>query len=127
MRNPEIIRTGNPNGEGMTIKYPTSVGTEIFALGIPNTWSGKGWALGPTWCYLIISDKVILVDTGRYGTLGALKDLLSVIGKRITDIDAVIPTYCHEDHDGNIAQIQRETNVDVWAHRLYPEMIAYHP
>jgi len=42
MIEPQIIKHGSENGDGMVIRYQTQVGTEIFGLGIPNTYSGTG-------------------------------------------------------------------------------------
>ena len=127
MKTPEIVQPGKNNGEGMVIRYKTSRGTDIFGLAVPNLWGGEGWDLGPTWCYLVLGQKTILIDTGRFGNFEILVNLLGTIDKKLSDIDAIIVTHSHEDHDGNLPEIIEAAQPELWAHTVYPCMIAYHP
>ncbi len=127
MKTPDIIRQGKDNGEGMVIHYQTSKGTDIFGLGILNLWGGEGWDLGPTWCYLVLGQKTVLIDTGRFGNFEILKNLLGTIDIQFSDIEAIIVTHSHEDHDGNLPEILEAAQPELWAHTVYPCMIAYHP
>jgi len=111
----------------MVIRYQTSKGTNIFGLAIPNIRAEVDWDLGPTWCYLVLGKKTTLVDTGRYGTFGVLRTLLKSVGKEPSDIDRIIITHSHEDHDGNLAEIISAGEAELWAHSIYRQMISYHP
>ena len=126
MKTPDIILKGSDNGEGMIIHCKTKKGTDIFALAIPNIYEGENWDLGPTWCYLILGKKNILIDTGRFGNYGLFKTLLKTIDKKPSDIDRIIVTHSHEDHDGNIWDIISANEVEIWAHPIYSQMISYH-
>ena len=126
MKTPEIIISGKPNGEGMVVRYQTIRGTDIFGLGIPNIYLNAGWDLGPTWCYLIVGRKISLIDTGRFGNYAVLESMLKSIGKGFSDIDRIILTHSHEDHDGNIAEILPSVQGELWAHAIYRQMISYH-
>ena len=127
MKTPEIIVRGKDNGEGMVIHYKTSRGTEVFGLAVPNMYTHADWDLGPTWCYLIAGRKTTLIDTGRLGNFNLFCSLLKSTGKKITDIDRVVVTHSHEDHDGNLAEIMSASGAELVAHEIYQSMISYHP
>ena len=111
----------------MVLHYRTDRGTDIYALAVPNLWGGEGWDLGPTWCYLIASGESVLIDTGRFGNYEVLKSQLEVVGKHLDDIDVIIVTHCHEDHDGNLPEVMAEGHHQLWAHPIYQSMISYFP
>ena len=111
----------------MVIHFQTSMGTSIFGLGMPNIYANTDWDVGPTWCYLILGTKITLIDTGRGGNFQVFIDLLKSIGKELSNIDRIIITHSHEDHDGNLAEILSAAQAELWAHRTYSQMISYHP
>jgi len=126
MKVPDVIHSGKRNGEGMVLRYQTARGTHIYGLGIPNIYSGADWDLGPTWCYLIAGHKTTLIDTGRFGNYDALESMLKLIGRVFSDIDRIIITHSHEDHDGNLSEIRDSVQGELWAHLIYRQMISYH-
>ena len=126
MKAPEIIVRGKENGEGMIVRHRTSRGTEIFGLGMPNIYAHADWDLGPTWCYLIFGRKTTLIDTGRLGNFEVFISLLKSIGKKPSDVDRIIITHSHEDHDGNVAELMSAASAQLLAHELYQPMISYH-
>ena len=111
----------------MVIHYETAKGTDIFGLAMPNVYSTADWDLGPTWCYLVLGRKTTLIDTGRPGNFEFFESLLNSIGKEVSDIDRVIPTHSHEDHDGNLFEVLSSARAELWAHPIYRQMISYHP
>ncbi|MDY6912130.1 MAG: MBL fold metallo-hydrolase, partial [Chloroflexota bacterium] len=121
-----LIVNGTEDGEGMVVHHRTSGGTDIFGLGVPNIHSNLDWDLGPTWCYLICAQKTVLIDTGRFGNFDVLKNLLKSVDKEISDLDVVIPTHSHEDHDGNLPEVSFVAKPEIWAHPIYRKMICYH-
>ena len=127
MKTPEIIVSGKRNGEGMVVRYQTVKGTDIFGLGIPNIHLNSDWDLGPTWCYLIVGRKTSLIDTGRFGNYAVFESILKSIGKVFSDIDRIILTHSHEDHDGNLSEIFPSVQGELWAHSIYRKMISYYP
>jgi len=126
MKTPDVIIRGRDNGEGMVIHYKTDKGTDVFGLGVPNVYIDADWDLGPTWCYLISGRKTTLVDTGRLGKFNVLGALLEAVGKQFSDIDRIVVTHSHEDHDGNVAEIISTAHAELWAHSIYRQMISYH-
>jgi glyoxylase-like metal-dependent hydrolase (beta-lactamase superfamily II) len=127
MKTPDVIVKGKDNGEGMVIHYRMTRGTDVFGLGIPNIYTHTDWDLGPTWCYLILGQKTTMVDTGRIGNFEVLGSLLKSTGRGFSDIDRIIITHSHEDHDGNVAEIVSAAQAELWAHTIYRQMISYHP
>jgi glyoxylase-like metal-dependent hydrolase (beta-lactamase superfamily II) len=61
------------------------------------------------------------------GKFDILESLLKSTGKGLSDIDRVIITHSHEDHDGNLAQVLSVAKAELWAHPIYRQMISYHP
>lgn len=127
MQVPDVILWGKDNGEEMVIHLQTKRGTHIYGLGVPNIYAESDWDLGPTWCYLIKGRKNTLLDTGRFGNYDALKSLMEKIEVKLTDIDRIIITHSHEDHDGNLAEISASARAELWAHQLYQPMVSYYP
>lgn len=111
----------------MVVRYETSRGKEVIGLAVPNSYAGEDWDLGPTWCYLIKGSITTLIDAGRLGTLDALRDMLKTVGVELPDIDRLVVTHSHEDHDGNLASVLEATGAELWAHTLYRYMISYYP
>ncbi len=127
MNEPDIIIQGEKNGEGMIIHSRTSKGTSIFGLAVPNIYTDTDWDLGPTWCYLIFGNKITLIDTGRLGNFLLFKEMINSLDIQLSDIDRIIITHHHEDHDGNLAEIISDAKPELWAHEIYGAMISYHP
>lgn len=127
MKTPDVILQGKDNGEGMIVHHQTTKGTDIFGLAIRNINGSSEWDLGPTWCYLILGQKTTLIDTGRFGNSEILEALMKTVGKELSDIDRIIVTHSHEDHDGNVVDILPAAQAELWAHSIYPGMISYHP
>jgi len=127
MKTPGIITRGKDNGEGMVIHYRTSRGTDIYGMALPNIYAHSDWDLGPTWCYLIAGRNTTLIDTGRVGNFEVFTSLLESTGKKPTDIDRIVISHSHEDHDGNVAEILSAAKAELLAHKIYQSMISYHP
>ena len=76
---------------------------------------------------MIAGQKTTLIDTGRIGNFEIFGSLLKSTGKGLSDIDRIVITHSHEDHDGNVAEIISATQAELWAHTIYRHMISYHP
>ena len=59
---------------------------------------------------------VTVVDTGHPRSWRAFRSALDEIGRRPSDVEAVVLTHGHFDHVGFAARAQRELGVEVWAH-----------
>ncbi|GIT13940.1 MAG: hypothetical protein CM1200mP35_07600 [Chloroflexota bacterium] len=60
----------------------------------------KGFHIpGPTWAYLFENEGLTLIDAGKLGSFSKLDDGLECAGFRAKDIQRVIITHGHEDHE----------------------------
>ncbi len=76
-----------------------------------------------SYCYLIRSDKNILIDSGTASDFEVLKSYLEDIGMSYKDIDIVINTHEHFDHIGGNLYLQE--NSIIMTHRLSAVKIEY--
>jgi glyoxylase-like metal-dependent hydrolase (beta-lactamase superfamily II) len=70
--------------------------------------------------------RVLVVDTGLPGTWDVLGHALRRLGRRPSDVAAVVLTHAHFDHTGSASRAQSVLGVPVWLHREdFP--VAAHP
>ena len=122
----EVIHEGDASGNEMTVRFRLPSGLEIFGLPTKNFYGGH-WDLGPTWNYAVLNDRPFLVDAGRFGqgnNLIAMMESVGLIGK---DLDFVLISHGHEDHDGGLAELVNATHLDVKAHAIYAHLIKKYP
>jgi glyoxylase-like metal-dependent hydrolase (beta-lactamase superfamily II) len=68
-----------------------------------------------------------LIDPGAQGSFSEVEDGLRVAGYSVSDIDRVIVTHGHSDHDGSTAQLVNSADAQLCAHTMYAALIAYNP
>lgn len=122
MNHPEIIQQGDASGNGMLVKFHLPSGLEIIGLPTKNFYGGH-WDLGPTWNYAVLADKPFLVDSGRYGQGKYLLEMMNTVGINPSDIDFILISHSHEDHDGGLAELVSLTDLNVKAHKVYDLLI----
>ena len=121
----DVLRSGDPQGNRMALRLTTLGGTVIHAIGVPQDWPSR---TGPTWCYVLENEGTTLIDPGAQGSFAELKDGLAAIGYGVRDIDRVIVTHGHADHDGSAAELMDSaSDAHLWAHRMYAALIGYNP
>ena len=78
--------------------------------------------------YLVTDDdgRVLVVDTGLPATWDLLGRALRDLGRRPSDIAAVVLTHAHFDHTGSAAALQSRLGVPIWLHDE-DTTIAAHP
>ena len=116
----EILKKGDDSGNGTLIKYTSSTGAVIKAIGVPQSWRTT---LGPTWCYVIEGDDLTLVDPGCYGSLTYLEQGLEALGRSLTDVARIVVSHGHMDHDGSCPPVIRKSGAELWAHEIYGFML----
>lgn len=119
-----VLRKGDASGNRMVLRLTTHRGTNIHAIGVPQDWPSR---TGPTWTYLFENDGLTLVDAGAVGSFRALTEGIAQAGFQVQDIDRVIITHGHADHDGAAAQLADEAGAEVWAHEIYAHLLDYDP
>ena len=122
----EVIQKGDSNGNGMLIRIKLPSGHEILGLPTENAYGG-GWDLGPTWNYVVLDEKPFLVDTGKFGLGGRLLDMMKYAGISGKDLDFVMVSHGHEDHDGSLFEIAESTGAKVKGHDIYDRLIRFYP
>jgi glyoxylase-like metal-dependent hydrolase (beta-lactamase superfamily II) len=122
----EVIRQGDESGNGMVVRIPFPSGLEIIGLATKNFYGGD-WDFGPTWNYVVLADKSFLLDTGRVGMGPKLLDMIESSGVSIRDLDFLVLSHGHEDHDGGLCDVAKATRAPVKAHRIYERLIRFHP
>ena len=114
----EIVRSGDSSGNNMIIRARLSSGRDIYGFATDNFYGGD-WDLGPTWNYLVVSERPFLLDTGRRGKGRELLGMIESVGFKPGDIDSIVISHGHEDHDGSIFEIAGMTGARVLAHEIY--------
>ncbi|UCG09037.1 MAG: MBL fold metallo-hydrolase [Desulfobacterales bacterium] len=122
----EVIHQGDESGNDMTVKYRLPSGLEIFGLPTMNFYGGH-WDLGPTWNYAVMADKPFLVDSGRFGQGQKLVGMMDSVGIDPEDLEFVLISHSHEDHDGGLAELVKSTRLKVKAHAIYDLLIRKYP
>ena len=126
MQNRNIIKNGDPSGNGMVVSFRLPSGLEIFGLPTENFYS-SGWDLGPTWNYAVMADTPFLVDAGRYGQGPNLLKAMEIAGISPTELEFVLISHSHEDHDGGLAELVKLTELRIKAHTIYERLIRKYP
>jgi glyoxylase-like metal-dependent hydrolase (beta-lactamase superfamily II) len=100
----EILKHGDDSGNGTLVKYTSSTGAVIKAIGVPQSWKTT---LGPTWCYVIEGDELTIVDPGCYGSVTYLEQGLEALGYALSSVDRIVISHGHMDHDGSCGEKSR--------------------
>ncbi|MGC8495156.1 MAG: MBL fold metallo-hydrolase, partial [Syntrophobacteraceae bacterium] len=72
-----------------------------------------------TWNYLVCGDRPFLVDAGRRGTGLRLLEMIASVGFDPREIETIVVSHGHEDHDGGIFEVAGKTAARVTAHEAY--------
>jgi glyoxylase-like metal-dependent hydrolase (beta-lactamase superfamily II) len=84
----------------------------IHCLPIPTP-----WAVGRVNCYLVEDDPLTLVDTGPNSAiaLDELERALGAHGRRVEDLERIVLTHHHPDHEGLLEILKRRSGAEVCA------------
>lgn len=122
----EVMHAGDDSGNEMLVRFRLPSGLEIFGLPTKNFYGGH-WDLGPTWNYAVLADRPFLVDAGRFGQGERLVEMMKEIGISAADLEFVLISHSHEDHDGGLAELVDTTQLNVKAHAIYDRLINTYP
>ena len=122
----EMIHPGGGNGNNTIFRLRLPSGREIIGLATENNYGGE-WDLGPTWNYIVGPEKPFLVDTGKSGMGRRLLEMMAQIGIQGKDLDFVLISHGHEDHDGGLTELVAATGIPVKAHAIYEKLIRNYP
>ncbi|MBF8267443.1 MAG: Lactamase protein [Dehalococcoidia bacterium] len=113
----EVIREGDTSGNDTVLRFILQGGREVSAIALPQ--SNDQSRTGPTWTYLVDCQGWSLIDAGPRGALEALERGLGTLGRKLTDLERVIITHGHQDHDGNAYDLVKASGAQLWAHEMY--------
>ncbi len=117
-----VLRPGDAEGNRMVVRVATHDGADIHAVAVPQDRPSR---TGPTWTYLVREEGLTLIDAGAIGSFAYLADGVRQAGYEIGDIDRVVVTHGHADHDGAIARLIEESGAALWAHEIYAHLLPY--
>ena len=117
----DVIDEGDRNGYGLTARFTLSNGREIGVVGLPHPYPTR---TGPTWSYLVECQGWTLIDAGPIGALPTLEIGLKSLGHKLENINNLIITHGHQDHDGNAYDFLKASGAELWAHELYFSFIS---
>ena len=117
-----VLRKGDPQGNRMILRLTTHGGLTVHAIGVPQDWPSR---TGPTWAYLFESDGVTLIDPGAHGSFRELVEGIEQCGYSAKNIDRVIVSHGHSDHDGSVAEMVGTSGADLWTHGMYATLLPY--
>ncbi len=127
----EVVRKGDKDGNGMVVRFRFPSGREVVGFGTETISPGEG-SLGPTWCYLVPSSDSsgpsFLFDCG-WRNLGGRKILgmMEAAGFSAADLDCIVLSHCHEDHDGGLAELVEATGLPVRSHPAHALLTRFYP
>jgi glyoxylase-like metal-dependent hydrolase (beta-lactamase superfamily II) len=70
-----------------------------------------------------MAGRPFLVDAGRFGQGDNLVAMMESAGIKPWDLDFVLISHSHEDHDGGLAELVKSTRINVKAHAIYDLLI----
>ncbi len=120
----ETLRSGDAAGNHMVMRLDTVLGRRIYAIGVPQDTQSR---TGPTWAYLFENDGLTLIDAGATGSYRQLADGVRTTGYQVEDIERVVITHGHQDHDGAAGWLAQHADAEIWAHDIYPHLLQFDP
>ena len=121
----KILREGEPNGDGWLLELSSSMGRKVFAVAVAQ--NNRHSRTGPTWSYVFENDGWTSIDLGTPGSYEALKNGYSTIGLNPSDIERIIISHGHSDHDGTVTEFLNDSAAELWAHQSYGPLKQYIP
>jgi glyoxylase-like metal-dependent hydrolase (beta-lactamase superfamily II) len=122
----ERVFPGEENGNNKIFRLKLPSGREIIGLATENKYGGD-WDLGPTWNYVVGPENPFLVDTGKSGMGHKLLEMMARLGIKGKDLDFVLISHGHEDHDGGLGELVGATGIPVKAHPIYERLRCNYP
>lgn len=66
--------------------------------------------------YLLLGEKVHLIDTGVAGSEVRIAEYLAALGRNSKEIDSIFITHAHPDHIGSLYALRKESDCTIYAH-----------
>ena len=69
------------------------------------------------WCLVEDGSSLTVVDAGTPAGWKLLGEAVSALGRKLSDIEALVLTHAHYDHVGFAERLRRQLGLPVWIHR----------
>ena len=119
-----VLRNGDSAGNGMVLSLTDQKGRRIHTVAVPQEGHSH---TGPTWAYIFENDGLTLIDPGAAASFDLLQSGMALFGASAADIQRVIITHGHADHDGGVALVVEASGAEFWAHDIYQPLLPFDP
>ncbi len=120
----DVLRNGDSAGNGMVLGLTDPQGRRIHTVAVPQESHSH---TGPTWAYIFENEGLTLIDPGAAASFDLLQSGMALFGSSPADIERVVITHGHADHDGGVAQIVEASGAEFWAHDIYQPLLPFDP
>lgn len=120
----DVLRNGDSAGNGMTLRLTDGYGRRIHTVAVPQEGHSH---TGPTWAYILENEGLTLIDPGAEASFGLLESGMALGGLAVSDIERVVITHGHADHDGGVARVMAQSGAELWAHDIYQPLLPFDP
>ncbi len=120
----DVLRNGDSAGNGMVLGLTDPHGRRIHTVAVPQEGHSH---TGPTWAYVFDNEGLTLIDPGAAVSFDLLQSGMALFGCAPADIERVIITHGHADHDGGVAQVIEASSAEFWAHDIYQPLLPFDP
>ena len=119
-----VLRSGDSAGNGMTLALTDGEGRRIHTVAVPQEGHSH---TGPTWAYIFENEGLTLIDPGAAASFDILQSGMALFGRTAADVERVVITHGHADHDGGVAQLLEASGAEFWAHDIYEPLLPFDP
>ena len=119
-----VLRNGDSAGNGMVLALTGEDGRRIHTVAVPQEGHSH---TGPTWAYIFENEGLTLIDPGAEASFDLLQSGMALFGSGIADVERVIITHGHADHDGGVARLLEASGAEFWAHDIYQPLLPFDP
>lgn len=123
-REVEVLRNGDSAGNGMALGLTDGEGRRIHTVAVPQEGHSH---TGPTWAYIFENEGLTLIDPGAEASFEVLRSGMALFGASVADVERVIITHGHADHDGGVARLLEASGAEFWAHDIYQPLLPFDP
>ena len=120
----DVLRNGDSAGNGMVLGLTDPQGRRIHTVAVPQEGHSH---TGPTWAYIFENEGLTLIDPGAAFSFDLLQSGMGLFGLEPADVERVVITHGHADHDDGVARLIETSGAELWAHDIYQPLLPFDP